>query len=41
MTSNNIDVLYGNFKDALIDVLLGTRKAMLLTAHCGRLEPMP
>jgi hypothetical protein len=26
MTSNNIDVLYGNFKDALIDVLLGNKE---------------
>jgi hypothetical protein len=25
MTSNNIDVLYGNFKDALTDVLLGNK----------------
>jgi hypothetical protein len=26
MTSNNIDVLYGNFKDALIDVLVGNKE---------------
>ena len=26
MTSNNIDVLYGSFKDGLIDVLLGNKE---------------